>query len=919
MLDKHKRKKIIVSWMLALSLMSSSLQVSAVAAAPAQEDVFYQQDEADTSEVQEESEVTGITEGEYTQEVFEEPSGLYTDDFPSDVAEGDITDSCDATFYIKDNGNLISLPELSQLEMAQGTEIVLPEAPETEGYRNIGWRVYQDGVLKEYQEGESYRIQGDVQFYLNRAKVYTVTYYNYDGTKEESTQECIEGEQLKLLQEDHQEEEYVYGWAVEPNAKEPTYQQGESVAVTEDMKLYRFQGKPITISFANNSGETSAAYERLTIHTYTGVDNELPAASSLGNLKFMGWSTQKDSAQVVYQAGESYKFTRSITLYCVRIRHYDLIFNNAGGTNGAAYEKFNQNVIQNSKVVMPKADDLEGYQFVGWSTKKYAQEPEYKVGETVTVKENMYLYAVRVKLCDLIFNNAGGTNGGAYAKYNQTVAKGTKVTMPKADDLEGYQFIGWSSKKNAAEAQFKAGQSVTVTDSMKLYAVRKKVVSCKVVFNNAGGTNPEAYAKYNQTVPKASKITMPKADDLEGYRFVGWSTKKYAQEPEYKAGQSVSITRNMNLYVVRKKTAVCSLVFDNAGGTNPEAYAKYNKKVNQGTAVQMPKADDMTGYQFVGWSTKKWATTPEYPVGKSIVVTKNMKLYAVRKEVYRVSYQKSDGTVYGEKVVDKGASLELGILRNPMGYTFLGWSRQKNQTSNPEYYAGQRVKFSQDTVLYPVYYSRSEEQILTKDQIKSSPHYENVIFVGDSRTKRMGYAIRNTIDSDENPQGVTFVAEGGQGLSWLKERGYNQLIEQLKKIEQSGNSHKPTAVIFNLGVNDPQNKGEYVRYMNQKAYELKKYDCDLYFMTVNPMNSKTREDLGRPAQSERSLMEFNEYLRIYLSSDYSCIDSYHYLLNTGFAFDSSGIGIDIGIDDGLHYSVATYQKIYNYCMGNLKP
>lgn len=70
-------------------------------------------------------------------------------------------------------------------------------------------------------------------------------------------------------------------------------------------------------------------------------------------------------------------------------------------------------------------------------------------------------------------------------------------------------------------------------------------------------------------------------------------------------------------------------------------------------------------------------------------------------------------------------------------------------------------------------------------------------------------------------------------MSWFRDTGYAQLIEEIDKTEGS----KPIAVIFNLGVNDLGNAGNYVSYMTNIASTLKSKNCKLFYMSVNPINS----------------------------------------------------------------------------------
>ena len=69
----------------------------------------------------------------------------------------------------------------------------------------------------------------------------------------------------------------------------------------------------------------------------------------------------------------------------------------------------------------------------------------------------------------------------------------------------------------------------------------------------------------------------------------------------------------------------------------------------------------------------------------------------------------------------------------------------------------------------------------------------------------------------------------------------------LSIAEENYSVLKPTAVIFNLGVNDPGNMYDYISYYQEIAESLQKKNCKLFFMSVNPVNSKTIEYLGKNA------------------------------------------------------------------------
>ena len=125
-------------------------------------------------------------------------------------------------------------------------------------------------------------------------------------------------------------------------------------------------------------------------------------------------------------------------------------------------------------------------------------------------------------------------------------------------------------------------------------------------------------------------------------------------------------------------------------------------------------------------------------------------------------------------------------------------------------------------------------------------------------------------------------------------------------------------MIFNLGVNDPGNMYEYVSYLQQIAGTLKQKNCKLFFMSVNPVNSRTIEYMGKNAiRKEEVIRRFNSVVSSGTSGNYTYIDTYSFLLQNGYSTDIGGAGSDYGVDDGLHYTTKTYKRIFKYCLDYL--
>ncbi|MBP3735481.1 MAG: hypothetical protein J6I56_00505 [Lachnospiraceae bacterium] len=162
------------------------------------------------------------------------------------------------------------------------------------------------------------------------------------------------------------------------------------------------------------------------------------------------------------------------------------------------------------------------------------------------------------------------------------------------------------------------------------------------------------------------------------------------------------------------------------------------------------------------------------------------------------------------------------------------------------------------------------------------------IFVGDSRTVQMKKAVE--YDSDK----VAFVAESGMGYDWFEQNG----LWQANSLIRGGG----TNIVINMGVNDVGDVQKYAKLVNRHVDDWVTRGCNVFYMSVNPVSDSF------PTLSNSQIANFNDTLQELLSPDVYWIDTYHFLMDTGF---SAG--------DGLHYSNGTYEKLYAAVMETIAP
>ena len=346
----------------------------------------------------------------------------------------------------------------------------------------------------------------------------------------------------------------------------------------------------------------------------------------------------------------------------------------------------------------------------------------------------------------------------------------------------------------------------------------------------------------------------------------------------------------------------------------------------EGVSVAIPAVPKKEGYTPLNWRRSVNGKTRTYYEGEKLTVIESAQFYAsyLKNTYAQVILHYNNGKTYTSKTVRKGDTFRFPSMENPKGYTFMGWSTKKGMLISPSkpgscYGAGTEITINGTKHFYAVLMDKKEERVPSVKELSgsSSPDtsaYKQIIFVGDSRTAR----LRRTLKKQGIPyseKNVDFIWKAGNGIRWLKQEGYKELLALLNKSDRK--DKRPAAVIFNFGVNDPHSKQEYVNFYNNIAPVLKEKNCRLFIMSVNPINSATMKRVGKTIRYEYDIIAFNDTLKKSLAGQYTYIDTYSWLMKTGYSSDRGTTGVDKGSEDGLHYTVATYMRIYRRCLQTL--
>lgn len=271
-----------------------------------------------------------------------------------------------------------------------------------------------------------------------------------------------------------------------------------------------------------------------------------------------------------------------------------------------------------------------------------------------------------------------GSDGGSVPVDSNTYYHSSKATVLGNTGLltkTGYTFSGWNTTATGGGTSYAAGDTITMSGNVTMYAVWNPDLSYNANATNTTGTVP-ATASY----ASGASVTLPgNSGSLvnAGYTFEGWSASS--------TGSALASSYTMpssptTLYAVWYP----NLTFDaNTGSGTPPAQTAYAP----GATLTLPGQGSLTktGYTFQGWSTTTSGTLLTSPYTMPSTPTT---LYAIWQVItYTVSYDgngytggtvPSDNTRYapGTNVTVLGP----GTMTNTNKPTFLGWDTSKNGT-----------------------------------------------------------------------------------------------------------------------------------------------------------------------------------------------------------------------------------------------
>jgi uncharacterized repeat protein (TIGR02543 family) len=487
-----------------------------------------------------------------------------------------------------------------------------------------------------------------------------------------------------------------------------------------------------TVSYNANGGSGAPSAQTKTYDVTLTLSSTTPSRTGY---TFLGWSTSNTATSATYQPGGSFTANANTTLYAVwQIVTYAVTFNANGGTGAPAAQTKTYGVDLTLSSTIPTRTN---YAFLGWSTDSGATTAQYAAGGKYTANAAAVLFAVwqlNAVTVTITYNANSGT--GAPSAQSKTDTAPISFTLSTTRPTRtGYAFKGWATSATATSAAYQPGASVSLSNSITLYAVwqaHKVTVryhangaAIAATHGNGYAVDADGYVTYNgnrdfatvaygnssdpYNIFNSSAINLAYAghyvtDGSEWNTAADGSGTSFDQDVSYAATAYASdVTtgdRTIVLYA-NWKIYTYPVTYNANGGANaPAAQTK-----EYGTALTLSSASpSRAGYNFLGWATSASSETVAYAAGATYAENAALTLYAVWQRYYTVTYDANggEGAPDAQQKIE-GTDIRLSAtVPTRTGFAFFGWSTD-SAAFNATWQPSDTYSTDADMTLYAVW------------------------------------------------------------------------------------------------------------------------------------------------------------------------------------------------------------------------
>ena len=315
----------------------------------------------------------------------------------------------------------------------------------------------------------------------------------------------------------------------------------------------------------------------------------------------------------------------------------------------------NQAVEEGKAAIEPDIiKEKDGKVFVRWSA------------NFDNIKQNMTIKAIyedapkeQEKTYQVVFKDANDN-----VVHEETLNVDAKPDLLKAFDYvtppEGKTMIGWESESGNGQVIF-----------------RPKFADKTVFIQFFGEDNQLLFVQRIKYGTSIDSNALPSVPSIDGKIFSGWShsLKDFKEDTDVKAIYTKETTHLVTFYDADQTTILQQHI------------------VKDGKGVQIPKAPQKDGYDFVGWSSDDLSH-----------ITSDTNVFPrYEKKKHQVSYYLDNELFYTQSVLHGEKTIEP-VVPEKEGYTFNGWSNDGNNILNDIQIRGyyQKLPEKEETTSKPV-------------------------------------------------------------------------------------------------------------------------------------------------------------------------------------------------------------------------
>ncbi|WP_159636367.1 InlB B-repeat-containing protein [Erysipelothrix anatis] len=362
--------------------------------------------------------------------------------------------------------------------------------------------------------------------------------------------------------------------------------------------------------------------------------------------RFIGWALQPDATEPVYGPDEHINYqSENQVLYALweeipttfSVKYF-------GNTNTAGDAPIDvTEYLEGATATLLGEGTLikDGYRFIGWNTQADGFGTVYLPLDTLTMTEDVLLYAmwdvIPVTYRITYFGN--NHSSGVVPIDINNYLNGARAKILGARNLIkfGYQFTGWNTKADGTGVAYVGGQDVVIFQNLDLYAQWTKLPKKYVVMYDGNGhtsgsepVDSNAYETQALVIVKGPE-TLLKA----GYTFKGWNTQKDGAGTTYREGSELAITDNVTLYAIWIKDGIPEtyrVIYDGNGFTDGSVPVDAKQYLDGDVAVISTPTMTRKGYTFVGWNTQSDGQGTAFTIGQEVSMHADVKVFAIWKK-----------------------------------------------------------------------------------------------------------------------------------------------------------------------------------------------------------------------------------------------------------------------------------------------